>query len=242
MPATWLALVQFLAGTDRKPEAENLIHEAEQRLPAKTSGLALAACYEAIGNKAQAASEYKSALDKTGSDPAVVGSAAEFYLRSGNLVKAQEQLQSLISGAARHQAGRSGMGAATLAAVLRSSGQYRKLDQALALVARISPAETIPPTTCDESARAGDVSGAPIAASRQRRSWRKCCKTERPTQNSRMALSGLYLARGDWPKASEQLRLLWLITTTIRATWPSMSRGCWSIVKPPSRVVARPLG
>src|SRR5262249_10494650 len=47
-PEAWVALVTFLAATDRKMEAEEEIGHAKDAVPAQDAALALAACYEAV--------------------------------------------------------------------------------------------------------------------------------------------------------------------------------------------------
>ena len=47
-------LVQYLARTRRPKDAEAVLRQAEKKLPKKESVLALAQCYEAIGNRVQA--------------------------------------------------------------------------------------------------------------------------------------------------------------------------------------------
>lgn len=207
-PATWLALVQFLSAADRKAEAESLIHKAEKSLPAKTSDLALAACYEAIGNKSQAADKYQTALDKDHNDPAVLRGAAEFYLRSGNLPKAELQLRSLVSGRFTAKPDDLAWGRRTLAAVLRSSGQYRKLEEALSLVRQNLAAAS----NSAEDRREEALELATFPEPDRRQQATKALEEVlqgRPADNEvRVALAGLYLAHDDWPKASEQLRAL----------------------------------
>ncbi|HET6576273.1 MAG TPA: tetratricopeptide repeat protein, partial [Fimbriiglobus sp.] len=95
-PGPWVALVQYLVATDRKPEAEKQLKEAERRLGGKHA-FAVAQCYEAVGNFDRARSLYASALKESPSDVATLRGAAAFYLRANDTDTVKQLCQKMLA-------------------------------------------------------------------------------------------------------------------------------------------------
>jgi tetratricopeptide (TPR) repeat protein len=86
-----VALVQWLAGVGRKPEAESMLAEAEQKLSGPGKWLAVAECRDALGQIKEAREAFATAVAQNPRDLSTLQTAAEFGLRTNNL----EQVESL---------------------------------------------------------------------------------------------------------------------------------------------------
>jgi tetratricopeptide (TPR) repeat protein len=206
-PETWLSLVRFYMEIDRKSEAEALVHQAEKTLPEKTAGLALAACYEALGNDEQAAKLYQAAIKESPQDPLVVRSVAEDDLRKGRAAEAEAHLRTLISPQLGAKPDDVSWGRRTLAAVLRSSRRYPKIEEALALIKQNPTAASSPD---DLKERAFALALCPQLERRQEaiRILEGLLTTQPNAADVRMTLAQLYLGQKDWTQASKHLRSL----------------------------------
>src|SRR5262249_27999504 len=91
-PETWVALVQFLAGRKRRDDALAVPGRARKKLPAGPRPLALARCYEALGEVEQARKQYEEALKARPDDVAVLRTVTTFYLNAGRLQDAEPLL------------------------------------------------------------------------------------------------------------------------------------------------------
>lgn len=81
--APWVALVLFLSETGQKEEAERVIQQAQEKLPAADVPLTRAECYEAIGRLDQAEKDYETALKARPDDPETARASARFFLQTG---------------------------------------------------------------------------------------------------------------------------------------------------------------
>ncbi len=133
-PEPWVALIRFYVATDRKPEAEATIQRAQRALPQETSALALAICYDTLGNQEEAGKRYSSALAKNKQDPLITRRAIEFFIRTGRLKDAETSLRPIVSGQNIAKPDEIAWARRALASVLRRSGSYPKLQEALRLV------------------------------------------------------------------------------------------------------------
>ena len=131
MSEPWLALVKYLAGAQRRTDAEKAIEQARRQLPAEHRTLTLAGCYESIGRFELAAEEYQRARKAEPNDPTVLKAVASFYLRIGQPEDAEPILRQLRkeraspdnSNWARHQ----------LALILAQRSEYREALNLLGL-------------------------------------------------------------------------------------------------------------
>ncbi|HEV3082402.1 MAG TPA: tetratricopeptide repeat protein [Gemmataceae bacterium] len=129
----WVALVQFLVRTNRKSEAQPIIDQARTKLPADVKTLALAKCYEALGELDKAAAEFNAALKLDASDVRVLREVASFYLVHAQLAKAEPYLLKLLDPATH--AGESDLVWARRGLALKkATGDYRQYKEALAML------------------------------------------------------------------------------------------------------------
>jgi tetratricopeptide (TPR) repeat protein len=86
-PATWVALIQWLAAVGRKSDGESALAEAEQKLSGPGKRLAVAECRDALGQVQEARAAYEAALAENPQDLATLRAAVEFGLRTTDLGK-----------------------------------------------------------------------------------------------------------------------------------------------------------
>ena len=78
--ATWIALVAVLQRQRCAAQADKVIAEVSQKIPAQAGSPALAQCYEAMQDFDAAQKQYQVALAAASQDPVVVRAAADFYV------------------------------------------------------------------------------------------------------------------------------------------------------------------
>jgi tetratricopeptide (TPR) repeat protein len=147
-PAPWVAYTQFLVRRDHtgdKQKAEATIREAEQKLPKDAASLALAQCYQVLGNKDEAKKRYEAALAAHPDDVAVHRSAALFYL-SLNDDKAKttaiSHLEKVIElgGKTSREVAKAKR---ELAIVLASLGDFQQQQKALAVLGVVDKVDQV---------------------------------------------------------------------------------------------------
>jgi tetratricopeptide (TPR) repeat protein len=131
-PETWVALVQHLARTGKKSEAEAFIAKAQAKLPAEKATLALARCYEAVGQTERAKKLYADALAARPQDPDILISVAKFQLHSNDLEEAKKSLTRLV--ASKAQPKDIAWAQQALAVLLYAGGDYLQKQQALRML------------------------------------------------------------------------------------------------------------
>jgi predicted Zn-dependent protease len=95
-PEPWVALVQFLSAQGRRDEARQETARAVAKLPPDTDPVALATCWEAVGDRAAAAALYKKALASRPDDPGLHQAASQFHLRGGETDQAVAHLRKIL--------------------------------------------------------------------------------------------------------------------------------------------------
>jgi tetratricopeptide (TPR) repeat protein len=208
VPETWVALVQFLSATEQKPAAEEVLREAQRKLPADHAALALGPCQEALGNLTEAAKHYESVLAKDPKDPAAMRRLVEFRLRSGNPEEAESHLRTFVAGQSTAKAEDAVWARRTQAAILRARGGYQNLRQALALVEQnLAVARSVE----DQQEQALILAGLPQRAERQEaiKILEELVQAQPAAlPQARFALAQLCLAQGDWPRARKHMLAL----------------------------------
>ncbi|MGW8257639.1 MAG: tetratricopeptide repeat protein, partial [Thermoguttaceae bacterium] len=98
IPDTWLTLVNFFGMMDKLSEAEDVINQLSEKMPADQVAIVLAQCYDALKKNDKAMDEYKLALAAKPDDPDIVRKVAEFYQRIGKLAEAEALLKRIVDG------------------------------------------------------------------------------------------------------------------------------------------------
>ena len=208
-PDAWLALILYLAGTNRKADATEALAKAEASLPRAPSLLALAQACEAIEQPDRAAALYAEALKARPDDLATLRGVATFQLRSDRPAEAEPHLKRIIDlGGATTDAA---WARRVLASVLAAQGGHRRTLQALEILglsgkdAGGPEADSAAPE--DVHARARLLSLQPSRVRRreaiallERLADRRLAKPE-----DILLLAQLDEADGDWPRARQRL-------------------------------------
>jgi tetratricopeptide (TPR) repeat protein len=204
-PETWVALVQFLAATEKtekKERAREEVEAAHRRLTGGPAALALAACHELVGDKDRAAELYQAALGAARDDAATLRGAAAFYLRTNRVKEAQELLLRLSRHPDREA---SGWARRTRAVLLSAEGNPDKLAEALAQVGGASDGSP----EGGQEAVANRRTRAQVLALQNSRPQRRAAaqilegliEEKVATPADHLLAAQLYEAVGDWSKA-----------------------------------------
>ncbi len=206
----WVAAVVVELRAGRKQRAEELTEDASRKLTGSKKDLALAQCYEAIGQIDRARDYYESALRKNPRESVVLWAAVRFNLRAGEPAKAEPLLRQLVSDASL-PADQGARARRMLAVVLASQGDYRKTRQALVYLDLVGDPSTPGPRP-GESADDLRVEVYVLAMQRSRPMRQRAIRLleylaehDRPTPDDQFFLAQLYDAVGDWSKARERM-------------------------------------
>lgn len=96
-PDVWIGYVGFLARSGQEAKAQQVIAEAEKRLPPDQVALTLASCFESLKQLESAEQQYKEAIGESPSDIQVLRRIAGFYLSQGNAAAALPYLEKIIA-------------------------------------------------------------------------------------------------------------------------------------------------
>lgn len=200
---TWIALVQHLAQAGKSDEAENAILQMKEHLPADQVPLALASCYQALGQPARAQEQYQLALAAHPDDFIALQKAADFFLNTGRPERAQVYLRRLIAPSVFAPAEQAAWARRRLALILADRGKQEGIREALTLLEqnRTTPCDPVE----DQRVRARVLA---FRSEHQAEALRLLeeSMTARPlTPDEEHCLARLYQARGDSMKAREHL-------------------------------------
>ncbi len=204
---TWVALIRFLAVTDRKSDAETAIRQAQRNLPKEIATLALATCYEAVGNAEDASKQYESALADHGQDPLVLRRIAEYDIRSKKFAEAEPKLRAMVSGGGTAKPEDVTWARRALAVVLRASGSYPKIQEALTLVEKNLASGPAPRISGRRPSHWQPVPNSSAAATAMG-ILEQLPPSESDSPAVKVILAQLYLSEKNWLKGLEQLRSL----------------------------------
>jgi tetratricopeptide (TPR) repeat protein len=131
---TWLALIAHLVRIEQVREAEEMEEEMRRRLPAPQLPLALAIADELLARWDRAEEHYRQALTQTPDDAVILQRAANFYIRSNRVERAEALLRRLLTPQANGSSHGQGWGWRQLALLLAFAGDDGKYQEALALL------------------------------------------------------------------------------------------------------------
>ena len=216
IPEAWLALVTLLASEDKTAEAEQVVRDAQSRLPEDQTARVLARCYERLGRTETAEQYYVNALAQHPDDLAMLRRAASFHLRAKQFGKAAKYLGQMIQ-VARADPEKHGAelvwARRRLARALALSGDYRHHRQALALLDHNAP---------DQKTDLSDLrlKAAVLAKRPERRSRQQAIELLEELQErlrgtnasltteEQLLLAGLYESTNRWIQCQELMREL----------------------------------
>jgi predicted Zn-dependent protease len=204
-----VSLIGFLVGTGQKEEARGELARAEKLLSGTKGMVALAQCYEAVGEAEKAAKIYASPDVAESKDLAARRAVAVHQLRAGNAKKAEDHLKYIVRVAGPQDREAAAWAKGMLAVLATLTGNYTDAQQALAALGG-SAADKSP------EGLAGRRTQAALLASRgNRRDRLEAIRlveeliddgVDQPPD--RLLLSQLYEANNEWPRARKQLTAL----------------------------------
>jgi tetratricopeptide (TPR) repeat protein len=202
VPDAWISLVGFLAANGEKEQAAAIIEQARLKLSADSAPLALAQCYEIIGDKDRAEEQYNAAIDAQPDNAAILRSIATFYLRFGLSQKAELPLQRLLEPASKATEAERTWARRALAVALATRGDR---DESLKLIEQNLQAGRTP-----EDLRTKANIAAQSSSRRLRQqaisALEELITRHTPGAQDRYLLAELYEADGDRAKARAQMR------------------------------------
>jgi tetratricopeptide (TPR) repeat protein len=213
-PETWVALVQYLASTGRKPEAVQIVADARKKVPAKTLAATLAPCSEALGKVEEAGKFYQQAAEQDQSATSL-HELARFYVRTGRTTEAEAPLRKILGREVKTSDEDAGQARRELATLL--AGMPNRFAEALSLVGLAADGSgrvtektklTGPDAVIEQRIRARVLAAAPMAALRDRavELLEDLGKRQSLGAEDRFLLATLYVARGTRERAREVSR------------------------------------
>jgi tetratricopeptide (TPR) repeat protein len=213
-PEPYVALVQFLARQKRDDQADAVLKQARERLPAERAALALAQCEEALGRQKSAQARYEEALQSHRQDATIVRRVASFYWNGGQLTEAEPLLRDIIGGRVKNPTADDVNWARWhLALSLASGTDYGRFREALELVGlkldgngQLARDQERGRTNSTDARR---FQARVLAAQAGHRPYRQRAlelleeleRTKALRPDDRFILAMLYEAEGAWPKA-----------------------------------------
>ncbi len=203
VPETWVALVQHLARTKEKQQAEAVIHQAEQKLPKGTALLDLAQCYDMVGNAKRARELYEAAFAARPQDVDVLRGMVVLCLRSDRRDDAKAHLHTIIALKGSPPAAVSWANR-VLALLTAARGGNQNTTAALALLGMTG--DELPAIT-PTSANLDDLRAQAVILGNQRSARKRqqaisilegMRRTQHITSDETFALAKLYDSVGDW--------------------------------------------
>jgi tetratricopeptide (TPR) repeat protein len=208
-PETWVALVQHLARTGKKSEAETFIAKAQAQLPAEKAALALARCHESVGQMDQARKLYADALAARPQDPDSLISVSQFHLRTGDLAEAEKSLTRLVDSKARRED--IDWARRTLAFVIYARGDYPQKQRALSMLHILDApptAEALQEMPAEDIRTRAVFLAAQWGRDRRQEAIRllEALGARQPlTADDQYLLGRIYESIGKWPEASRRM-------------------------------------
>ncbi len=211
IPQGWIGLVALLVETKQNDEAQRAVRQAQASLPEDRVALTLAQCHHVLGDLGRAEQYYLSALARAPEDLAVIRSVARFYMLTGRSEEAKKYLAQVLTLAGRDPEKNEAelMEARRwMARVLAAEGDWRQLQQALALLERNAKGSELPLE--DVRLKAAMLAARPDQGSRQKaieileeiREKRK----QELTPQEQLTLARLYEKTSRWTTARDLIR------------------------------------
>lgn len=134
IPDPWIALVQCLARTGQREEAEAVTRQMAARLPPDHVSLALACCYQALAQPEQAEEQFQAALAERPDDCTILQKAAGYYLSTSRPQRAQQYLGRLLAVSVSAPEDQAAWARRRLALLLVEKSDGTKVREALVLL------------------------------------------------------------------------------------------------------------
>lgn len=133
-PDAWVTLVMILVQAKQPEKARQVIADAQQQINPDQSSLAIAQCYERLGDVEQADKGFQAALKQSPNDMAIRRMAVEFYLKNNDVAKAEPLLTEMIKKSRDKKDKDLPWANRSLAIIYSLKGNPEQLNQALELI------------------------------------------------------------------------------------------------------------
>jgi cellulose synthase operon protein C len=206
-PSAWVALIQFFQNRVGDPQrATKALKDMKEAIPAAKLPLALAHCYQIMGDPDEAQKAYAAALAAHPDSMNVVKGAAGFYLGVGKVKEAETHLRQMIDSKPKIPDEERAWARRNLAMALWFQENPEKQSEAMKLIEENLKAQS---ATVDDQI----VKGMLLATKRESRAeavtiLEKAFSVRLPTPDQMFAMANLYEAAGDWPKGREKMKEL----------------------------------
>jgi tetratricopeptide (TPR) repeat protein len=202
VPETWVALVNYLNRTGERKRAEEVLREAEQKLP-RGNELHLAQCWYVLGNMERADKLYEAAFKAHPEDDAVLYDMAMLCLRTNRMKEAERHLDTIIrlKSSAPDRVARAKRIQALLMA---SEGDYQKSQKAMEMLGSESAARD---NVADIRTRVAILANRPGVADRRKaiELLEGLVTKKAASLDDRFALAQLYESVGDPGRSRTQM-------------------------------------
>jgi tetratricopeptide (TPR) repeat protein len=179
------------------------------KIPPDKTAVALAQCYEVMGEHEQAAKHYEAAIEKAPNNAAIACVAARFFFRTNQTVRGEEQLTRIIDGQVDAEEKTMAWARRALASVLFARGGNKDCKRALELIeenlaANPSSAPDLYVKAMISAARAGGKGRREAIPALEK----LVAKQDSPLPEVLFTLAKAYLDEGRWDKFKERMRQL----------------------------------
>jgi predicted Zn-dependent protease len=205
-PEAWVSLIGFLAATGKKAQASAELDRASMKLAGTRGVLALAQCYEVVGEKDKAGRVYASAQIAGSADLRVRRAVAGYHLRAGKPAAARPHLDFLVKAAQGKEPDTVVWARGMLAVLAALGGHYAETRDALRDLEQSGARDT-------GAGVLGQRTRAAVLATRgNARDRGEAIRilqglidggVDEPTD--RLLLARLHETNNDWPKARQHL-------------------------------------
>lgn len=217
-PETWVTLVRFLVTQKQEAEAERLLAVAKTSIKPARVSLAAAQMYGALKKPEEALKHYQEALKAKADDAATLADFAAFRLVRGEYKEAETLLRAMLDENVEKTAEETEWAHARFALLLSADADLDRLKEALKHVGlkltddyEVEKDDTLVRGESMTLARIGArvLATNPMAKCRDEaiKRFEELDQRQALSTEDRFVLSRLYEARGDWPKARQQLSL-----------------------------------
>lgn len=203
VPLPWVSLVQHLVRIGQVDKANAALREAQQQLPPEQAPLALAQCYEAVGELPRAEDQYRKALAAKPEDLGLLRTLAAFYQRHNAHPQAEPHLRKILDPQSKASQAEAAWARRTLAMGLVASGGYPKFRDAMALLEENLQADK--GSAEDQRTKAALLATQPNSRKEAIRLLEDLIGRRLENLEDQFLLAQLYEADRNWVKARERL-------------------------------------
>jgi len=225
MMQAWLALVRYLAATQRSSDAEAVVRKARLELRPDHLPLFLAQAYDALNKVRDAEQNYRMIVKSEPDNLAYQQAVAKFYLTHPRLgqYKASPYLNAILKSPLASSSDRPPKQVAwarrMAARVLAASGDYQQVQTGIRMIRKNGIAGKLSPDDRLETAHILAVRPEPASQQEAVRLFETLHAEGHLQPNDRLTLARLYFRAGQWRKCRQMMNDLLVKRPKAPATW-----------------------